>query len=147
MIIKLNLQLRKICLLYTDAIKWNDNIKCKKYVDNVEIKYINREIWGFFYSWKLCWVRKRTGAPSRAQSVGSPAMLVEKIWKSLIGCSALLSSALSLFSFQSVLCFSNGWTTSDDVRQNWHKIEGEIGEIAISWQPHLLRLYQHLLQT
>ena len=41
--------MKKLCLLYTDAIKWNDNIKCKKYVDNVEYRK-NRETWVFFYS-------------------------------------------------------------------------------------------------
>ena len=43
MIIKLNLQLIQICLLYWEQMQLNEmiNIKCKKYVDNVE--YINRQ--------------------------------------------------------------------------------------------------------
>ena len=110
MIIKLNLQLRKICLLYTDAIKWNDNIKCKKYVDNVE--YINRETWVFFYSWNSHLEQIEILSHLRTQGW----------WEGLIQ----FIRIPSLFSFQRVLCFSTGWTTSDDVRQNWHKIEGEI---------------------
>ena len=36
-----------------------------------------------------------------------------------------------LLYIRTLLCFSNGWTTLEDVRQNWHKIEGEIAVISL----------------